>query len=687
MKASKPLIEFFVPPRGSGQLISFTGSTYVLSSDFLVQDLLPTLAQLRSRHQDLTVGLPEIVKVAEGAQIGIVVDRFHYSEIDGVFQIIDIVVHPKRRQHSKVFIIHWENLVRAIVTSANLTTDGVRWNREVAVVFDYHKDGSASPSILQSLVAGFKDQFGTAMTRGMEESLNACLVASKAFGRGRQSSSGPKILWGGHSDPLLKRIMKEWPDGEKITEIRIVSPFWPVGNITPFKMLREILKEKNASSGRLSLKLHCVGRPYQADQFRPEFPLHAKKELKHWVDVDIALIASDPRVSRDDVPDRFKESEYSANRFLHAKTIIVKGTDHVLLSAGSANFTESALASVGEDSNIEVMAVWLLPVASYEKFLKQSLIPPIAASLDLADCEDEELAEPDPQKDSPPWPDFLQRVEMSIKTPVLEWKDGEEVAVMTMEYSPPLGSDGRYGVRVTDSSDPLSIPPSSSTSCTFSQILLSEEARILLSTREITVFWPLSPDGTKIPINLDASAKSFVPVTGISKPLTEEQLLAFFKGMTGIEGLSDYQPRDIGLPGDDPKDESDFKQTLQLYRVRDFIEGLRGLREELQDSLLSIQRMRKAFLMEISPVALGGSIVEEYNTGKRSKVAAAFQLLELISTVRGIEIPNGDSSKAKVRSDCIEKLTQMYERIRQSPGTELDDSFKKFEEAIKGKRY
>lgn len=121
-----------------GRLIALVATTYELDSDFLMSDLLPTLLNVGSKKTSGVTSPYVITQSLRDCTVEKLFDSSQYDDARGISPRIDLIPCCKRVLHSKVSLIYWEGLLRLVITSANMTSEGFRKNREVAWSVDFN---------------------------------------------------------------------------------------------------------------------------------------------------------------------------------------------------------------------------------------------------------------------------------------------------------------------------------------------------------------------------------------------------------------------------------------------------------------------------------------------------------------------------------------------------------------------
>ncbi len=147
----------------------------------------------------------------------------------------------------------------------------------------------------------------------------------------------------------------------------------------------------------------------------------------------------------------------------------------------------------------------------------------------------------------------------------------------------------------------------------------------------------------------------------------EQQLLAYFHGRISEEDLIELLEQRAaqaltGALAPTPQEAERLRQ-LQSYLLRDFVESLFGLAETLRQSMRSPRAFEQALVGDFSPVSLAEQVIQAFRAGRRSPTAAAFQFVELIQVVAGLQLetdevllPEEREALNEVRSGGLTRL-------------------------------
>ena len=244
--AAQNLLDAVRPAEADGPLRSAVLSTYGLSLDqpnFFEHDFLPTLLGLggvRDRGYVAPVTLER--KLAE-TYCALICDAHALAEGARPSLRVDVIPLARPRHHAKITLIHRQRIVRVIISSANLTHDGYRSQREAAAVLDFRPDGGLPPSILSELAREWMETLGNALTDPVRSALDNAVAAAAAWPARAVKGSLPgiRVVFGGGPSPLWRQLADAWPRGEPVLLWRICSPFWPGADshATPFESIAD----------------------------------------------------------------------------------------------------------------------------------------------------------------------------------------------------------------------------------------------------------------------------------------------------------------------------------------------------------------------------------------------------------------------------------------------------------------
>jgi len=209
----------------------------------------------------------------------------------------------------------------------------------------------------------------------------------------------------------------------------------------------------------------------------------------------------------------------------------------------------------------------------------------------------------------------------------------------------------------------------------------------LLTDQAVRIRWWACDKGVDFPLNVDAQARDLLPVSPEGGNPSEELLLSYYQGRIHFEDL--FPPVDPEQTGVSERQATPAETSavdtsgIQSYQIREFVESLDGIRDDLKEAQNRPRTMRQALLGPVSPVALVASIMERVEQKKRTPMAAAFQLVELQALIREpMEWPTFPTW-AEHRTEAENKIAAALERIRQANSEATGSSmFKQYEKTI-----
>jgi hypothetical protein len=660
-----PLIDAVRPMDADGPLLALICSTYGLSLDqpnFFEQDFLPTvfgLGGVRDRGYAVPVTLERRLKETYSA---LVIDAHALAEGGRPSLQIDVLPIGHRTNHAKIVLIHRKRLIRLVITSANLTHGSYRLQREAGVVLDF-KDGGLLPiEVLRGALEGWSRALGELGTQPLRKAFIAAIRQAEGWTLPETLPSGHSVavVFGGRSRPLWQALVDAWPQGERLLDWYVCSPFWPdpSGGETPFEAIARGLAGRGARLDEARLRIiACADSP--GEKGRPKFPFRLIHRLHQG---GFPVCRGEVVAARlEALPEEIQEGMAEDQRDLHAKWVLLRGPSTVVILIGSANFTRKGLGVLArpEEANLEACVLLTLPAAAVHP---QTWMPPLAEDgmVDLTACQGDQFQEPKPEEDDAcPWPDFIARIEIEIF-----WQDGPD----------PVGNMHVFTRRVPHPAFVVSlIPEDGQPHCAPLLNLFASEGqegthtaaaidaqaiRRVLTRRAVQISWGEPAASVRFPVNIAEHSKADLPSV-LGAPVDEQQLLAYFHGRISEEDLIELLELRAAqaLTGGQtpPPQDNERLRQLQSYLLRDFVESLFGLAEVLRQSMRSRRAFEQALVGDFSPISLAEQVLQSFRAGRRSPTAAAFQLVELIRVVAGLQL-EGREPLSQSEREALEEV-------------------------------
>jgi len=351
-----------MPPErdgGVGEPVACLASTYTFHASHFENELVPRFLGLRYDNTEReAVFVLEREDRLSTVTAAVFVDS---TQVDGeqtTGRWLQVPVGvPGGCQHGKVTLLAWERFVRIIVASANLTRSGYRKNREMAAVIEFFDgEDSAHRTRLADVLHFFDDLVAFSRTppetsRRLSEAIETTRRTARSWKLMPLTSERlPSVRFAPVLPPLERRpgrsaidaLGEEWGD-RRATDITVMTPFIgesPEAVRSTVKALLKIPRTRNARG-------HVVvaGRPSARDDDR------ALVDLPNWFHDEwvSGWGGSEPLVYA--VP-AHRDGERTAQRALHAKSLLVESGERALLFMGSSNFSPHGLG-LGGAFNIE----------------------------------------------------------------------------------------------------------------------------------------------------------------------------------------------------------------------------------------------------------------------------------------------------------------------------------------------
>lgn len=617
-----------------GRLMGILATTYEMQPEFFETDFLPTVLGLGAwddRNWTSRIALEKHLAELDSASVFMDARPYRGRPRSLRVEIRPVPLTNGRLLHTKVLLNVYENAVRLIVGSANLTEPGYRRNREVVAVLTASAQRSAEAALISEAIQGLKDVLSPWQS---ENAAELCQTAEQRLDQWKRNDAEDQkwFTWSGGSTPLWKQVLDRWPQKKLVRKITIVSPFWseeqPHGPVTRF--ISE-LRSFGCLCEDAELYLLTEAAPDKQSTYKPRLPETFHDFDATAIGVRAYAVAVDPRVPPEEVS---MGEEFSGTRALHAKVVLLEGDQTRLAYLGSANFTNRGWGFLPQVGAANIEAGIILCGHGEAGAVLRSLIPETTGdAVSLSGSAAGKLAVPEPSLDEPPWPIFLRDVRLS---PSGDSKNVLELAVLvdveastgpwvlSLQPSEELASEALMGIAVGES-------PQSE----YRLSLTEKQLAKLLRDQEVFLSWWSYPAGRSFPINVTAEARTTLPISPDSGRLAEQHLIAYYQGRITWEDLFPdpfADDKNSSRGGDEASPEQNVDTSrIQSYIVREFVEALKGINDDLKAAAKSTKAcMRLALLGTVSPIALARGVFDAAGRAERSPTAAGFQLVEIL---------------------------------------------------------
>lgn len=684
---SQKLIDHLAASPHFGVLRGILATTFDLNADFFETDFLPSLLGLGAwddRRYASRIAMERALAQTDAAAIFMDARRYQGRPRSLRVDLTPAVGHGGQTLHAKIVLLVYEAAVRLLVTSANLTESGYRLNREVALALTATKSNAAQGALIRSALQPMPNLFSAWWSESADKLHRLALQQLDEWNT-PPPSKDEEFLWGGDATPLFQSVLDRWPEDEAIHQISIVSPFWSEERDQgPITTLIKKISSRKLRGNTLNLRLLTEAEHATQTSFRPILPESFRTFDGRALSVDAMAYAVDPRVEREDTEGR---EEILRRRALHAKIVLFEGPKTAMAYLGSANFTARGWGFLPNPQRANIEAGVLIRRTGKERATLKALLPKTTgAPVVLAGAAAAWLALPAPSEELAPWPTFLSAACLSPE-PSNPDRLGLQLTVK------PDAVKGAWSVKLPASGNVLIQHEEGKALSESIWVSLSEEALRELRHKPVLLvsFWARQ-DAVEFPINVDLEARSALPLSPGDGRLSEKDLLAYYQGRIDWEDLFPDDTEDNERSSERGANELPSEvdtSNIQSYKIREFVEALRGIRGDLQACAVSEGAIRLALLGPVSPVAVGQEVMRAVREKKRSSVAGGFQLLELIACLaeaRGFQVKEAlQTAWEEQLNQALAKLEQLLGELKQEGNQELThSSFKAYEGIVRG---
>ena len=278
--------------------------------------------------------------------------------------------------HPKVAVLVWENAVRVIVASANLTAAGYRSQLECAVVLDFFEGGVLPVKLLTDVLDAVRSIVGRAAGDPREpgpkqRALEGLQLASRRGEVFNLPDSLPRkvqatIATADSARAVLEQLMRVWRGGPP-RRATVLSPYFDTADGTSAAVLA--LTALLAERGRTDVTFVVAVEHLEARTI-VRAPRSLLTSLPSRVHAELRGVA----VGEGEV------------RRLHAKVLLLDSDEWTAALVGSSNFTAAGLGLIRGAGNVEVNLAIGAPARSREAEALRALVP-IGDLLDLDTAE------------------------------------------------------------------------------------------------------------------------------------------------------------------------------------------------------------------------------------------------------------------------------------------------------------
>lgn len=683
--ASRKLIDRLIPEQNWGLMLGLLTTTFELRPDFFEMDFLPSafgLGVWEDRHWATRIALEKRLLSLEAAVVITEARRYRGRPRSLRLDVRPAVSPRGSVLHAKVTLLVFENAVRMIVGSANLTKQGYRENREaIAVLTVTERNQETAPLILQGLT-GMEDALASWLTDDARNLIRRAEGRLKSW-KGGHTDLNTAFVWSNGQTKLWRQFVARWPTDEAIQRITIISPFWAKDANLSLAALVGHFREVGPIRDNAELRLLTDAFEKPNGDLLPILPL--EYATYDWKGLGVRATAQpvSPRVH----PDELGGMEgFTGSRALHAKVVLVEGAKTGLAYVGSANFTARGWGFLPGSDAANTEAGLILKRSRHSADLK-ALVPELVGQpIPLGESSLHGLQSPEVSPPDLPWPEFIRQV---LLAPLQNCDDRLELRIETTPEAAGSGWHARFLDKEGVPGDFL-VPIEATRNTgltTFASPLEPAALNRLLTDQEVLIVWDECQEGRPFPVNVDAAARLRLPIAPGKQSIEENHLISYYQGRIAWEELfpdPDAEKSSTNVESPSTVDSHVDKSRIQSYQIREFVEALAGLNQDLRTATQSEAAMRLALLGPVSPVALSKTILHAANSGRRTPTAAGFQLVEILASLQNAhsnEVPE------RLRGSWKNHVSRAIERVEQDLNHLLVHCAKDFGENKAFKRY
>lgn len=634
--SARKLVDRLVPDPHWGAMQGLLATTFELRPDFLEMDFLPSVFGLGAwddRSWATRIALEKRLFELDSATIFTEARRYRGRPRSLRLDVRPAVSPRGSVLHAKVTLLLFESAVRLIVGSANLTKQGHRENREViAVLTATHKSKKEAALITQGLT-GMESALSSWLTGDARKLIRRSIKKLQPWLNG-DADPDTAFLWTNGQTRLWREFVGRWPAGEPVNRVSIISPFWSQdASLTLGSFLTE-LKTVGPLAPDAEVRLLTDAFENPNGELVPVLP--PAYAAQDWNTLGVRATAQpvNPKVH----PEELGGMEgFTGTRALHAKVVLVEGTRTGLAYLGSGNFTGHGWGFIPGEAQANTEAGLIIRRSRQSPDLASLLPDLVGEPILLSKTNFHLLQAPEMGPADEPWPEFIHQVLLS---PITGHDDHLELRIDTA----PDGAAHHWHARLLDKDGVPgeTLVPLERTrdraETTFTTPLSPQILTRLLTDQEVLIAWNSCPAGRPFPINVEASARNSLPISPSKQSIEENHLVSYYQGRIAWEQLfpdpdaDDYTGKTPASAA--PADAGVDKSRIQSYQIREFVEALTGLNQDLRSATQSEPAMRLALLGPVSPVALAQTIIDAAKAGRRTPTAAGFQLVEILACLQ-----------------------------------------------------
>lgn len=351
----KKFLDYWERPDESGEPVGCLCTSFTFHADVFEEECLGRFLGLDSDpNEQLELYTVELEsKLAQMGNATIFVDSRHSKGTKSPRWNLLPVHVVGGAFHPKLQVLAWTNHIRLIVSSANITREGCRFNDEIVFVADYCKDGEGDASFLNECLDYFSvvTKFGT-WSAEIKGPINKLISRIREISKQFDQYEAPLKyyftgVWPG--SPSLFDQIKSISGNRVYTEARIEAPSFdqPGSKNEPAEQIWELLRQRGEAKVTYCLRGRKTEKTREIELFAPEELLKCKP----------------PRESTEVAVELNNEIVDEYVRSAHGKYLELSEDRWKCITVGSSNFSRLGLGlkQKGKSStNFEANVTFLL---------------------------------------------------------------------------------------------------------------------------------------------------------------------------------------------------------------------------------------------------------------------------------------------------------------------------------------
>lgn len=357
------ILDAWVRPKDAGDPIGCVATTFTFSASFFEEECLSRFLQFDSDPlEDGPVYLIERdSKLSQLECASVLVDQHYCTGTRSLRWDLLSARIPQAILHAKVSLLRWSNIVRLIISSANLAQDGYRRNQEIFGLLDYFSGSEAPLTCLHQTIDFLRKTVNYASTdpthpalKRWKDFLQGIAKVTQKWGQVEQFTGTKKVrvypVFSGPGHPALPETLRSlWPESSP-SWAQITSTYFdlPGKENKPAKEIWRLLKQKGEAcvTYYISAEDQPDGKSILLNA--PESLLKAQPTNRTQVNTVFRRIRHSTNI----------QNEEEAFRPLHLKSIALDSDRWQLYMIGSSNFSSIGLGYLAH-SNVEANLAYI----------------------------------------------------------------------------------------------------------------------------------------------------------------------------------------------------------------------------------------------------------------------------------------------------------------------------------------